>query len=99
MNKTTIYKNVKFDEIQSIELNLNSILVIKSDDVTHHMIEALKNGLRKNLSFSVPIIGITTDMDLEDIGAEELIDMVGDIVNVRDDLRLKLLEKISNKEK
>lgn len=93
MNKTTIYSNVKYDELKLIELNLNSLLLVRSNDLNEEMIDSLRKGL-KNISFQVPIIGMDMESTLEDMGTDQLIDMVLDIANRRADLKEKLKSRL-----
>lgn len=93
MNKTIIYKDVKFDELRQIDLNLNSILIIRSDELDASIIGDLRKGL-SHLSFRVPIIGLGEDSTLEDVPVDQVIDFIVNVAQERNDIKDRLLRAL-----
>ena len=93
MNKTIIYKDVKYDELRQLDLNLNSILVMKSDEIDASMIKNLRDGL-SHLSFRVPIIGLGEGSTLEDVPVDQVIDFIVNVAQERNDIKERLLRAL-----
>ncbi len=78
------------EEIKTMEIPTNGVFVIKSDEVDHHQMEAIKKGLEEKHGFKGSIFCIPIDNDMYILSQTEVCEVFKELIDKVDALELKI---------